>query len=179
MKYTSESRDHGKTRRIAIFIAVLLFIVLLLLLFRCGRGTDRFSATMRYFFDRTPDAGITAEETGDDEMMRDLLEKKVSEGMITISMCVSPTFRTGSSEGELGIYNDPSNLYPQIVEIECDGAIIYRSGMIPVGARVVRGKLLQNLDKGSYPCTAFFHSIDENGEIIGTAGAAITVHVLK
>ena len=60
--------------------------------------------------------------------------------MINISMNTSPVFEDGTSEGNLMIVNDTSNLYPQIVEISLNdtGETIYKSGGIPVGSKIER-----------------------------------------
>ena len=87
------------------------------------------------------------------------LNEKVAEGMINISANTAPIFEDGASEGNLMLVNESINNYPQMVQI-------------------VRAKLDVVLPAGTYECTAYFHNLDpESGEIIGTAGAIITITI--
>lgn len=108
------------------------------------------------------------------------LNEKVAEGMINISMNTAPYFENGTSEGNIMIVNESINLYPQQVEfIRNDtGEQIYQSKAIPVGSKIERAKLDVELPAGTYECTAMFHNLDpETGDIIGTAGAIITITI--
>ena len=58
------------------------------------------------------------------------------------------------------------------------GEQIYQSKAIPVGSKIERAALDVELPTGSYECTAMFHNLDpETGDIIGTAGAIITITI--
>ena len=58
------------------------------------------------------------------------------------------------------------------------GEQIYQSKAIPVGSKIERAALDVELPAGTYECTAMFHNLDPvSGEIIGTAGAIITITV--
>ena len=108
------------------------------------------------------------------------LNEKVAEGMINISMNTAPYFENGTSEGNVMIVNESINNYPQQVEfIRNDtGEQIYQSKAIPVGSKIERAALDVELPAGSYECTAMFHNLDPvSGEIIGTAGAIITITI--
>ena len=108
------------------------------------------------------------------------LNNKVAEGMINISMNTAPYFENGASEGNIMIVNETVNNYPQQVEfIRNDtGEQIYQSKAIPIGSKIERAKLDVELPAGTYECTAMFHNLDPvSGEIIGTAGAIITITV--
>ena len=114
------------------------------------------------------------------EEIAEKLNEKVAEGMINISMNTAPYFENGTSEGNVMIVNESINNYPQQVEfIRNDtGEQIYQSNAIPVGSKIERAKLDVVLPTGTYECTAYFHNLDpESGEIIGTAGAIITITV--
>ena len=114
------------------------------------------------------------------EEIAEKLNEKVAEGMINISMNTAPYFENGASEGNVMIVNESINNYPQQVEfIRNDtGEQIYQSNAIPVGSKIERAKLDVVLPTGTYECTAYFHNLDpESGEIIGTAGAIITITV--
>ena len=114
------------------------------------------------------------------EEIAEKLNEKVAEGMINISMNTAPYFENGTAEGNVMIVNENINLYPQQVEfIRNDtGEQIYESGAIAVGSKIERAKLDVVLPAGTYECTAYFHNLDpETGDIIGTAGAIITITI--
>ena len=114
------------------------------------------------------------------EEIAEKLNEKVAEGMINISMNTAPYFENGKAEGNVMIVNENINLYPQQVEfIRNDtGEQIYQSKAIPVGSKIERAKLDVELPAGTYECTAMFHNLDpETGDIIGTAGAIITITI--
>ena len=114
------------------------------------------------------------------EEIAEKLNEKVAEGMINISMNTAPYFENGASEGNIMIVNESINNYPQQVEfIRNDtGEQIYQSKAIPVGSKIERAALDVELPAGTYECTAMFHNLDPvSGEIIGTAGAIITITV--
>ena len=114
------------------------------------------------------------------EEIAEKLNEKVAEGMINISMNTAPYFENGTAEGNVMIVNEDINLYPQQVEfIRNDtGEQIYESGAIAVGSKIERAKLDVVLPAGTYECTAYFHNLDpETGDIIGTAGAIITITI--
>ena len=108
------------------------------------------------------------------------LNEKVAEGMINISANTAPIFEDGASEGNLMLVNESINNYPQKVQIVRNdtGEQIYESGAIAVGSKIERAKLDVVLPAGTYECTAYFHDLDpETGDIIGTAGAIITITI--
>ena len=108
------------------------------------------------------------------------LNEKVAEGMINISANTAPIFEDGSSEGNLMLVNESINNYPPKVQIVRNdtGDQIYESGAIAVGSKIARAKLDVVLPAGTYECTAYFHNLDpETGDIIGTAGAIITITI--
>ena len=108
------------------------------------------------------------------------LNNKVAEGMINISANTAPIFEDGTSEGNVMIVNENINLYPQQVEFIRNDTqeVIYQSKAIPVGSKIERAALDVELPAGNYECTAMFHNLDpETGDIIGTAGAIITITI--
>ena len=114
------------------------------------------------------------------EEIAEKLNEKVAEGMINISMNTALYFENGTADGNLVIVNESINNYPQKVQIirNDTGEQIYESGAIAVGSKIERAKLDVALPAGTYECTAYFHNLDpETGEIIGTAGAIITITV--
>ena len=114
------------------------------------------------------------------EEIAERLNQKVEEGMINISMNTAPYFENGTAEGNLILVNESINNYPQKVQIVRNdtGEQIYESGAIAVGSKIERAKLDVVLPAGTYECTAYFHNLDpETGDIIGTAGAIITITI--
>ena len=114
------------------------------------------------------------------EEIAEKLNEKVAEGMINISMNTAPYFENGTAEGNVMIVNEAINNYPQQVEfIRNDtGEQIFQSKAIPVGSKIERAALDVELTAGTYECTAMFHNLDpETGDIIGTAGAIITITI--
>ena len=114
------------------------------------------------------------------EEIAEKLNEKVAEGMINISMNTAPYFENGKAEGNVMIVNESINNYPQKVQIVRNdtGEQIYESNAIPVSSKIERAMLDVTLPAGTYECTAYFHNLDpESGEIIGTAGAIITITI--
>ena len=114
------------------------------------------------------------------EEIAEKLNEKVAEGMINISMNTAPYFENGKAEGNVMIVNEAINNYPQQVEFIRNDTqeVIYQSKAIPVGSKIERAALDVELPAGTYECTAMFHNLDPvSGEIIGTAGAIITITV--
>ena len=114
------------------------------------------------------------------EEIAERLNQKVAEGMINISMNTAPYFENGKAEGNVMIVNESINNYPQKVQIVRNdtGEQIYQSNAIPVGSKIERAALDVELPAGTYECTAMFHNLDPvSGEVIGTAGAIITITV--
>ena len=114
------------------------------------------------------------------EEIAEKLNEKVAEGMINISMNTAPYFENGTAEGNVMIVNEAINNYPQQVEFirNDSGEQIFQSKAIPVGSKIERAALNMELPAGTYECTAMFHNLDpETGDIIGTAGAIITITI--
>ena len=177
-KHTQTKKNNTKT--IGIVILILLVIAAAVFLFKSCSGDEQT--------DKMPNTGIVydtgAVEGGWDEADLDKivegLNEKVEEGMINISMNTAPYFENGTAEGNVMIVNEAINNYPQQVEfIRNDtGEQIYQSKAIPVGSKIERAALDVELPAGTYECTAMFHNLDpETGEIIGTAGAIITITI--
>ena len=177
-----EKRD-AKSRTLVILAVVGLAAALTLGIFTAVRMLRKPPASKD-----DPKTGIvyddSAVEGGWDnlspEEIAEKLNEKVAEGMINISMNTAPIFEDGSSEGNLMLVNESINNYPQKVQIVRNdtGEQIYESGAIAVGSKIERAKLDVVLPAGTYECTAYFHNLDpETGDIIGTAGAIITITI--
>ena len=177
-----EKRD-AKSRTLVILAVVGLAAALTVGIFTAVRMIRKPAASKD-----APKTGIVyddaAIEGGWDnlspEEIAEKLNEKVAEGMINISMNTAPYFENGASEGNIMIVNESINNYPQQVEfIRNDtGEQIYQSKAIPVGSKIERAALDVALPAGTYECTAMFHNLDPiSGEIIGTAGAIISITI--
>ncbi len=116
----------------------------------------------------------------DEDKVRENLNASVEEGYINISMNTTPLFENGEAEGNLMIVNETINKYPQkvIITRNDNGDVIYESKGIPVGSKIEKAKLLENLPAGTYECTAMFHNMNpDTGESLGCAGAIIQITV--
>ena len=113
------------------------------------------------------------------EEIEDRLNNQLEEGMINISMNTSPYYEDGCSLGNLMIVNEAINRYPQKVQIIRNDTeeVIYTSGAIAVGSKIEAAALDVDLNAGTYECTALFHNLDHSGNIIGSAGAIITITI--
>ena len=176
-------RSKNFSRNAGILIGVLLVIAILLAVFR---GCESNSNVENPADTTVPgiiydDGAIQGgwDEADTDKIIASLNEK-VEEGMINISMNTSPTFKDGTSAGNLMIVNESINRYPQVVEITRSdtGEMIYKSGAIPVGSKIEADTLDVDLAAGTYECTAMFHNVDpETGASLGCAGAVIHITV--
>ena len=179
-------KNNETTKRNAgIVIGILLLIAILLAAFR-GCENDKpiidnpvESGPGIVYDDSAVEGGWKEADT--DKIVASLNEK-VEEGMINISMNTSPTFSSGTAEGNLMIVNEGINRYPQVVEITRNDTseMIYKSGAIPVGSKIEHAKLNADLPAGTYECTAMFYNVDPNtGSYLGCAGAIISITVLE
>lgn len=183
-----EIRHNQKLVNISIFNTILSVVVIVLLLLPCQcncctqRSDDIPDSTIPQF-DTTvdPDVDWGERETASIEEIQEELRKQVEEGMMNISMNTNPVFENGSAVGNLLITNANFNKYAQVVEIYRDDTseMIYRSGVIPVGARLDEAKLSVNLPQGVYDCTAHFNQIADDGTLLGKACAKIQIYILN
>lgn len=98
----------------------------------------------------------------------------------SISINKTPVFETGLSEGSLGIVNEKTNPFSQVVEIYVNDGdkLVYRSGIIPAGGHTDSGRLMENLSAGEYSCRACFYDVDAStGKIINMFDTDITLTV--
>ncbi len=182
-KPKTSAKPKNPYRNAGILIGVLLVLAILLAAFRGCEGdklTENPADTVFpgiVYDDGAVEGGW---DEADTEKIIASLNEKVEEGMINISMNTSPTFKDGTSEGNLMIVNEGINRYPQMVEIirSDTGKTIYKSGAIPVGSKIESDTLDVDLEAGDYECTAMFHNLDpETGVSLGCAGAIIHITV--
>lgn len=171
-----------KIRDIAIIIGIIAIILLMCRCCGCQCNTEPLPDPDVPKINIDPNAvpgnfdGLSPEE------IEKLLNEKVEEGMMNIHMLVSPVFEDGKAMGNIGIYVEPQNREPQMVQIirQDTGDILYQSGLIPIGSRIEKGRLKVDLGPGVYPCIARFHRInEETSEVLGIAEHEIMVTVLN
>ena len=177
-KHTSNSRTPvwiGAGVLAAVAIGAIIFIIVTL---RSPMTKEEARAKAGIIYDSSATEG--GWDNLSPEEIAEKLNEKVAEGMINISMNTAPYFENGKAEGNVMIVNESINNYPQQVEfIRNDtGENIYQSKAIAVGSKIERAVLDVELPSGTYECTAYFHNLDpETGDIIGTAGAIITITI--
>lgn len=177
-KHTSNSRTPvwiGAGVLAAVAIGAIIFIIVTL---RSPMTKEEARAKAGIVYDSSATEG--GWDNLSPEEIAEKLNAKVAEGMINISMNTAPYFEDGKAEGNVMIVNESINNYPQQVEFIRNDTqeVIYQSKAIPVGSKIERAALDVELPAGTYECTAMFHNLDPvSGEIIGTAGAIITITI--
>ena len=178
----SKEFNKNEKKRIVRLTACILCVIIgftCLLLFGVRRCRSEKTA---------PDNGFVMDDNAveggwnkvDEDKVRENLNASVEEGYINISMNTTPVFENGEAEGNLMIVNETINKYPQkvIITRNDNGDVIYESKGIPVGSKIEKAKLLENLPAGTYECTAMFHNMNpDTGESLGCAGAIIQITV--
>ena len=182
MKGITDSPYKRPSTWIALAVSVILIILSIILVVHMVNGIPEPEP-----LDKTPSAGLVYDESATEggwealtpEEIEENLNHQLEEGLINISMNTSPIFENGKAKGNLMIVNEPINRHPQKVEIIRNDTqeIIYTSGAIPVGSKIEAAALDAELEAGSYDCTALFHSLDDAGNIIGSAGALISITI--
>lgn len=162
-----------------------LIILLLLLLLCFGVGGYFFIHSWLSDTNKLPrekDAmegflpGMTEEE------IQKMLDEKVNEGSVQISINSELVFPDGSSKGYIRIENSRNNHYLQVVEIlrKDNGQLIYKSGAMEPGNYLEQARLDVDLPAGDYPVEVHFKNYDmKSEEYVGEAVAESTIHVLK
>lgn len=117
-----------------------------------------------------------------DEEISQLLQDKVDEGMVNLSISAEPVFELNGKKGLLGIENLETNRYSFQVTVVVDGDIgtVYESGLLDPGYYIEYVELNQTLEEGVYPATAIFttYSLGETDEPIAQANVEINLHIL-
>jgi len=96
-------------------IVVILVIIVILLFLRCCNGSEGIGiidgdVPLASAFDLAIDENASERSDVSQEEIVDELNRKVTDGVITISMNLAPVFSDGSAEGNLLIVNENSNL---------------------------------------------------------------------
>lgn len=170
-------RNKGKKKKSTfLYVIIILLLILIVFLFK-----DKDSELTKLQRDLNALAGILPGKSLQE--IQQLLNEKVQEGMVNISINPEPKFANGRAEGNLAIENIPGNHYALQVDIQLNdtGEIVYQSGLIDPGFYINRAKLNKNLSKGDYPATAIFtaYYVDEVDEVLAKVNVDITLHILN
>lgn len=117
-----------------------------------------------------------------DEEIQKMMDEKVAEGSVQISINSSLIFKDGKSKGEVRIENAKNNHYLMIVEMirKDNQKTIFKSGVIEPGYYLEKARLKGNLPAGEYPVEVHFKNYDiKTEDFIGEAIAECTVHILN
>lgn len=110
--------------------------------------------------------------------IEELMNQKVEEGSLAISINREPRFRNGRSKGTLRIENPANNRYLMIVKIYLEGSKekIYESGGIKPGNKLEYDYLDVELSKGRYEVIAEFEAYEvESQEYVGKAASKLEI----
>ncbi|MDE6357252.1 MAG: hypothetical protein K2L15_01535 [Eubacteriales bacterium] len=173
-----EKKNKGKKpKNIFLYIIIILLLILIAFLF-ISRNPKEVSRLQR---DLDALAGVLPGKSL--EEIQRLLNEKVEEGMVNVSINPEPTFANGRAEGSLGIENIPGNHYALQVDIQLNdtGEVVYQSGLLDPGFYINKVKLNKNLSKGDYPATAIFtaYYVDEQDEVLAKVNVDMTLHILN
>lgn len=157
-----EAQEDGKKRRRIIVVIVLLIAIIAAVVAGLYMCTDldlparerNINAELGQLDGKT-EAEIQAE-----------LNRVVDESMFDVSIAHTMTFPDGQSEGEVRIENVPGNRYLLDCTItEADtGDVLYQSGILEPNHHITNGKLLKDLDPGTYQANALFTALDPDTE---------------
>lgn len=166
----SEEHTAPKSRKKIISVLLLLLVV--------GIGVWSFLGRDGFRFDSAAEDGTL--DGMSDAQIQAMLDEKLSESMLAISINSTPVFPDGKSRGTLRIENAPNNRYNMKVKItlDSDGSEIYHSDAIRPAQVIREDHLDVELKKGTYACTATFEAYDsETNEKAGEASARLDIKV--
>ncbi len=116
------------------------------------------------------------------EQIKERMEEEVEEGYFETYMNSEWTFPDGASETTDAILgNSPNNRKPIRYEVELadTGEVIYKTGVIPVGAELPPFKLDVDLEAGTYEavCRVFLMNEEEDGKYTDYSDAGFNVTI--
>lgn len=169
----SEQQETGKKNRTKKLLVLLLLVII------AGAGVWYLLGRDSFRFDSAAEDGTL--EGMSEAQIQELLDKKLSESMLAISINSTPVFEDGKGKGSLRIENAANNNYNMRVRIVIDNEqkqIYYSDGIRP-GQMIREDYLDEVLDRGTYACTATFEAYDEDGKKAGEAKAQLNIVVKK
>lgn len=166
-----------KTKKAGVIIGIVVTLLLVIIgvltfmLFRKGRGKPE-----------EPNGYVLDEENYQE--IQDNMAAEVSEGYFETYMNTTWTFANGTSETQDAILgNSPNNTKPIRCEVILNdtGEVVYKTGVLPVGAVLDPFKLDKNLEAGTYEavCQIYLLREREDGtyEDFSSAGFFVTIEV--
>lgn len=120
--------------------------------------------------------GMTQEE------IQKMMDEKVAEGSVQISINSQLIFKDGKSKTDIRIENSRNNHYLMVVEIyrKDNQQLIYKSGAMEPGNYLEKARLDVDLPAGEYPVQVHFKNYDiKTEEFVGEAIAESTVNILN
>lgn len=162
----------GQGARKKLVAAIVLFIIVLI---GCGA---LYLSMDRFRFDSAAEDGSL--DGMSEAEIQEMMNRKVDESMLSISINSSPEFEDGKSKGTLRIENSASNRYNMKIRIKTneDEKQIYYSDAIKPGQVIKEDKLDTVLAKGEYDCTATFEAYDtKSNKKVGEAAAILTIYI--
>ncbi len=117
-----------------------------------------------------------------EEEIQQMLNEKVAEGSVQISINSELIFRDGRSKGEIRVENSRNNHYLMVVEFirKDTSELIYKSGAMEPGNYLEEARLDVDLAAGEYPVYVHFKNYDlKSEEFVGEAVAESVIHVLN
>ena len=165
----SEQQETGKKNRMKKLLVLLLLVII------AGAGVWYLLGRDSFRFDSAAEDGTL--EGMSEAQIQEMLDKKLSESMLAISINSTPVFKNGTSKGTLRIENAPNNLKVRIT-LDQDSREIYRSDAIRPAQVIKEDRLDVELKKGTYPCTATFEAYDtKTNEKAGEASAKLNIRI--
>ena len=168
----SEQQETGKKNRMKKLLVLLLLVII------AGAGVWYLLGRDSFRFDSAAEDGTL--EGMSEAQIQEMLDKKLSESMLAISINSTPVFKNGTSKGTLRIENAPNNRYNMKVRItlDQDSREIYQSDAIRPAQVIKEDRLDVELKKGTYPCTATFEAYDtKTNEKAGEASAKLNIRI--
>ncbi len=116
------------------------------------------------------------------QQITDEMDTAVEEGYFETYMNTEWTFADGTAETEDAIFgNSPNNTKPIRMELIMDdtGEVVYKTGVLPVGAELPPFKLDVDLDAGKYDmtCQVYLMNETEGGTYVDASSAGFHVTV--
>ena len=152
-------------------IVLILLIIIVVLMFLLLKKNE------------TKPAGYTIDE-GNYQQILENMDDEVREGYFETYMNMEWTFPDGASETRDAILgNSPNNSKPIRCEVQLEESdeVIFRTGVIPVGAQLPPFKLDKDLDAGTYNavCMVYLLNEEEDGTYTdySSAGFYVTIKV--
>lgn len=174
-----QTREHTRAKGLAK--AALLLALLLLAV---AGGAFGYAAWLKgqpgYPPRADPNVQVGTPENGAAALEE--LQRQVDEGMLTFGINATAAFENGASLGNLMIENPKENgskFAVTVVRADTEETV-YRSGTLEPGQYLENVTLDTALEKGEYPCTAYFDAYSLTDDTyLGRAAAEITLYILE